>query len=90
MAINQNDLDNILNAAADKTDQALAAKIQEKTTLSEADISAICPAKGDTAKLAELIDIVKSGENENNKINNIFSNAEKFGKIVVTLVSKFI
>ncbi len=90
MVFDPNNLDNILNDAADATDKKYATQIEQKTTLSNDIIAAVCPEKGDTAKLNELIDIVQSAENTNNKINSIFSNSEKFGKIVVSLVSKLL
>ena len=43
----------------------------------------------DVKKLAELVQIVKQAGDRNEKVNNIVNNAEKFGGIILTLLSKF-
>ncbi len=78
-----NNLDNILENEAQKTDSQLEQEITSKTSLSKEQLDAICPQPGDKQKLAELIQIVNSAEDTNNKINRITSNTEKFGGIVV-------
>ena len=67
-----------LKNAANKTDDELSEKITALTTLSKDELAKICPEKGDTKKLAQLIQIVKSAESQNEKINRIVSNSEKF------------
>ena len=40
-------------------------------------------------KLAELMQIVKQAGDRNEKINNIVTNGEKFGGIILSLLAKF-
>lgn len=93
MPINWNkfdsDLDDAINKAADKTDDKLASTISSLTHMNDEEIKTLFPEPADAKKLYELMKIVKSAEDRNNKINQIVSNAEKFGGIVLTLLDKF-
>lgn len=71
-----------------KTDDKLASRVSSLTKFNDEQIKQLFPEKGDVAKLAELMQIVKSADSQNAKINQIFQNAEKFGKILITLLSK--
>jgi hypothetical protein len=84
------DLDSIIDEAADATDDKLAARISSLTRMTDEEIKQLFPKKADVKKLVELMSIVKSSENQNNKINNIVGNAEKFGAVILTLLDKFI
>jgi hypothetical protein len=84
------DLDSIIDEAAAATDDKLAARISSLTRMTDEEIKQLFPKKADVKKLAELMSIVKSSENQNNKINNIVGNAEKFGALILTLLDKFI
>lgn len=84
-----NEIDNIIAESADETDQKLASKISSITRMTDDEVKELFPDAADVKKLAELMKVVKSSENRNNKINKIVANAEDFGGIVLTLLSKF-
>jgi len=84
-----NEIDNIIAESADETDQKLASKISSITRMTDDEVKELFPDAADVKKLAELMKVVKSSENRNNKINKIVDNAEEFGGIVLTLLSKF-
>jgi len=84
------DLDDIIDDAATETDNELAAKISSLTKMTDAEVKELFPAPADAKKLVELMTIVKSSENQNNKVNKIVNNAEEFGGVVITLLSKFV
>jgi hypothetical protein len=76
--------------AAQKTDDALASQIAAITNLKSQEIKDLFPNTGDAQKLAELMEIVNSADNQNQKVNRIVENSEKFGGIILKLLSKFI
>lgn len=84
-----NEIDTIIAESADETDQKLASKISSITRMTDDEVKELFPDAADVKKLAELMKVVKSSENRNNKINKIVDNAEEFGGIVLTLLSKF-
>jgi hypothetical protein len=84
-----NEIDDIIAESADETDQKLASKISSITRMTDDEVKELFPDPADVKKLAELMKVVKSSENRNNKINKMVANAEEFGGIVLTLISKF-
>jgi len=84
-----NEIDTIIAESAEETDQKLASKISSITRMTDDEVKELFPDPADVKKLAELMKVVKSSENRNNKINKIVDNAEEFGGIVLTLLSKF-
>jgi phage gp16-like protein len=58
--------------------------------MTDAEIKKLFPKATDAKKLVELMTIVKSAQTENDKINAIVANSEKFAGVVVTLLGKFI
>ncbi len=84
-----NELDEIIENCADETDQQLASKISSITRLTDDEIQELFPVPGDIKKLTKLMEIVQAADERNTKINNIVANAEEFGGIVLTLLSKF-
>lgn len=82
------DLDSAIERAADKTDDELASKMSSLTKMNDEEIKELFSDPGDVKKLYELIKIVKSAQNRNDKINQIVDNAEKFGGVVLTLLDK--
>ena len=85
----ESELDDILDRAEERTGAVIKAKALSWLPLTEEDVKDLIPEPADTKHLAELMRIVKSAESDNEKINNIFKNAEKFGKIVVKLLGRF-
>ena len=84
------DLDAIIDDAAQKTDEKLAGQISSLTRMTDEEIQEFFPKAADAKKLVELMQIVKSAEDRNVKVNNIAANSEKFAGVVVTLLGKFI
>ncbi len=84
-----NEIDDIIAESADETDQKLASKISSITRMTDDEVKELFPVPADAKKLTELMKVVKSSEDRNNKINKIVANAEEFGGIVLTLLSKF-
>jgi hypothetical protein len=84
------DIDAIMDDAAKKTDAKLAGQISSLTRMTDAEIKKLFPKATDAKKLVELMTIVKSAQTENDKINAIVANSEKFAGVVVTLLGKFI
>lgn len=83
-------IDAIMDDAAQKTDAKLAGKISSLTHMTDAEIKELFPKATDAKKLVELMTIVKSARSENDKINAIVTNSEKFAGVVVTLLGKFV
>jgi len=84
-----NEIDDIIAESAEETDQKLASKISSITRMTDDEVKELFPEPADIKKLVELMKVVKSSENRNNKINKLVGNAEEFGGIVLTLLAKF-
>ena len=83
------EIDSIIDKAAGATDQRLASRISSITRMTDDEVQELFPNPVDVKKLAELMKIVKSSEDRDNKINRIVSNAEEFGGVVLSLLQKF-
>ncbi|MDA3926392.1 MAG: hypothetical protein PF904_17015 [Kiritimatiellae bacterium] len=84
------DLDAILDDAEQRTDDKLAGEISSLTRMTDAQIKELFPKTADATKLVELMQIVKTAEDRNTKVNNIVANSEKFAGTIVTLLDKLI
>ena len=71
--------------AAD-TNAALAAEIAGLTSLSSNQIDEFFPAKIDKERLVELLEIVNSSADRNEKVANVRSNISNLAETVVRLV----
>lgn len=80
----------IVNSAADKTDDDLAGRISSITRLTDDEVKSMFPEQADVKVLAELMSIVNSASDRNSKVNQIVNNAEKFGGVMLTLLGKFV
>lgn len=76
--------------AVQETNAKLAGEMSSLITLTQSDIQEIFPEKSDKENFAELMKIVKSGTSQNQKINAIVQNSEKFGKLMISLLGKII
>lgn len=83
------EIDSIIETSASETDDELASRISSLTRMTDEEVKELFPKQEDVKKLVELMKIVKSSENRNDKINRIVSNAEDFGGIVLSLLQKF-
>lgn len=92
MPINWEEFDENLNQAitesAHAVDIKLASHISSITRLTDDEINELFPEPADLKKLANLLKIVKSAENRNNKVNAIIDNSEEFAGVVLTLLTK--
>lgn len=84
-----NEVDGAIERGAQATDDQLASRISSLTRMTDDEIIELFPVPGDVKKLGDLMKIVKSAENKNAKINNIVNNAEEFGGVMLTLLTKF-
>lgn len=84
------DLGAIADDAEAATDEALASRVSSLTVMKDEEIIALFPVEGDVKKFGELMQIVKSAEERNKKIQNIVSGAEKFGGVVLTLLDRLV
>lgn len=93
MAIDWNEFDRevdiIIENSAEETDALLASKVSSITRMKDDEIQALFPNASDAKKLTELMKIVESAGDRNEKINEIVNNAEKFGDVIFTLLKKF-
>ncbi|TDN88829.1 hypothetical protein DET49_108154 [Salegentibacter sp. 24] len=76
--------------AAEETNEELAGEMASFTHLTKKEIQEIFPEKSEMEDFSELMEIVKSSTSRNNKVNKIVENSEKFGKVMVSLLSKII
>ena len=83
------DADDAIKVAGDRTDAKLASVISSVTRLTDDEIQELFPDPADVKKLKELMKVVKTAGDRNDKINSIISNSEEFAGIIVTLLSKF-
>jgi hypothetical protein len=86
----EENIDQIIKEASDKTDKLLASEISSVTRLTDEEIAEFFPEQTDVKKLFDLIKIVKSAEDRNSKINSLVKNSETYGGIILTLLSKFV
>lgn len=84
----EDEIGDIVDECADRTDEKLASRISAVTRLTNAEVVAMFPDPVDAKKLVALLKIVKSAEDRNIKINSIVTRAEEFAGIMVTLLEK--
>lgn len=75
--------------AGSKTDDQLASSISSVSRLTDAEIKSLFPTKGDAAKAAKLLSIVKGATSQNNKIASLKSHIDDLAGVAVTLLSHF-
>lgn len=83
------DIGDIIEESANRTDEQLASRISSITRMTDDEVKELFPDPADVKKLVDLMKIVKSADDRNNKINKIVSNAENFGGVVLSLLTKF-
>lgn len=82
--------DEISSKAKEEADEEVGDKISSVTRMTKKELKEIFPERGDQKKLAELMQIVKSADDHNEKVNKIVDRAEKFSGIVVKLLDNFV
>ena len=73
------------NAGA-KTDEQLASTISSVTRFTDEEIQKLFPVPADAEKLAELMSIVKSATDRNQKVAKVQEQIGQYAGIVVTLL----
>ncbi|SDK66341.1 hypothetical protein [Microbulbifer yueqingensis] len=84
----ERDLDDAIDTGASETDRQLAGRVSQLTSMTREEIQELFPDSADLKKLSKLMEIVKSADDRNTKVNRIVENAEEFGGIVLTLLNK--
>ena len=84
------DIDGAIASSANKTDEHLASKISSLTRMTDEEVTELFPVPGDVKTFTELMKIVKSAEEQNNKVNKIIANGEDFAKVTLKLLEKFV
>ncbi len=83
-------IDSIVEKSANATDERLASEISSLTRMTNDEVLELFPDPADVKKLTKLMKIINSAEKRNIKVNNMISNAEEFGGIILTLLGKFV
>jgi hypothetical protein len=81
-------VDQAITESVDAVDTKLAAHISSITRLTDDEVNELFPEPADLKKLAELLKIVKSAEDQNIKVSAIINNSEEFAGVVLTLLTK--
>lgn len=84
------DFDEISGKATEEADREIGDKISSATRMTREEVMELFPDRGDQKKLAELMQIVKSADSHNKKVNKIIGRAEDFSGIVVKLLGTFV
>lgn len=82
------DFDRLLDEAEAETDAELASRISSLTRMTDAEIKELFPEKADKKKLVELMSIVKSSADMNEKKSKLIGNIGKFADTVITVLKK--
>ncbi len=82
--------DEISKKAEEEADREVGEKISSVTRMNRSEVKELFPSRDDQKKLAELMQIVKSADEHNEKVNAITKRAEEFSGVVVTLLNKFV
>lgn len=83
-----NNVDQAISESAAAVDIRLASHISSITRLTDSEVNELFPEPADLKKLAELLKIVKSAEEHNNKVNAIVNKSEEFSGVILTLLTK--
>jgi|SRR5690625_413025 len=76
--------------AANETNAQLDIRISSMTKLTLQEVKNLFPKKADKQKLDELIMIVKSEMNQQEKINAIVDKSERFAGIIISLLGRIL
>lgn len=85
-----NNFDKISSQAVKDADEVIGNKISSVTRMSKEEVKELFPERGEQKKLVELMRIVKSSDNHNQKVNAIADHVGDFSGVVVKLLNKFV
>lgn len=81
-------LDKYINDASANTDKKLALYISSLTIFKDEEILSLFPDSQQLENLADLVSIVSSATNHNNKVEAFMNNAESLASVAITLLGK--
>lgn len=84
----QKTIDAEIAVASKQTSESLASRASSVTRLTDEEVSQLFPTPIDVQKLKNLMEIVKSAEADNTKINRLIANVESLGGTVIKLLGK--
>lgn len=79
-------IDAEIEAAATSTSASLASRSSSITRLTDEEVVVLFPTPADIQKLKNLMEIVKSAENEHTKLNRLVDNIGELGGIAIKLL----
>lgn len=84
----ESDVDKAITNAGDDTSQELASQISSVTRLTDEEIQTLLPVPEDVRKMAELIKIVKSAEDDNVKARRLMDQIQELGEVTIKIIDK--
>jgi hypothetical protein len=84
----QSKVGQIAEDAGHRTDAKLAGELANVSRLTQDEIRRLFPDPADAKNLLELMRIIRAATTRNDKINRIVRNAEQFGGVILTLLTK--
>lgn len=82
----QDTIDEEIDAAATETSSNLASRASSITRLTDDELIELFPTPADVQKLKALMEIVKSAEGENAKVNRLVENIDDLGGTAMKLL----
>lgn len=82
--------DQLSQKAEEEADEKVRGKIAGLTRMTEREVKELFPVREDQKRLVELMQIVRSSDEQNKKINNIIDRSEEFSGIIVKLLNRFV
>lgn len=87
---NKPDFDKISDDASEDADRKVGDKILNQINLDQDEIEKLFPGTGERQKFSELMGIVKSADDRNQKVNKITNRIEDFSGTIVKLLDKVV
>ena len=82
------EIDQAIDEAKKRTNDRLAAQVSSLTRLTDEEVKKLFPTPADLKQLAELMQIVRSADARNRKVNQLVKNIESVAGAVVTLIDR--
>lgn len=87
---NKPDFDKISDDASEKADRKVGDKILNQINMDQEEIEKLFPDTGERQNFSELMKIVKSADDRNQKVNKISNHIEDFSGTIVKLLDKVV
>jgi len=79
-------IDQAIDDASRKTDDALASRLSSMTSLNDQEIKQLFPTQGDVQAVAKLMAIVSATTAENERVNSLVSNIQQLAPVALRLL----